>query len=376
LTDRRIQGLAQIIVIAIIMIGCLIILQPFLAAILFAGTLCLSTWPVYVWLRRKLGGGRTVSAVVMTLVLLLSGLFPFVMVATKLGAEVPKAIAWTQELMAAGFPEAPAWLVGLPVFGEHVNAYWQRVAASREEFVALAAHFVEPARAFLLAIGSALGEGILQLGLAVFLAFFLYRDGEGIVATLRKVAYRVSGNVAAPILTMISNTVKGVMYAIVGTALAQGLVAAIGFWIAGVPAVLLLGAATFLLSIVPFGAPLVSVGVAVWLFRNDSIGWAAFTLAWGFLLVANIDNVLKPLLISRGAAMPFVLVLLGMLGGVLAFGYIGIFLGPALLAVGYSLLRSWVGVESQASSGESTETAIKNEELRRIHCDFLGHRQV
>jgi predicted PurR-regulated permease PerM len=342
LTERRIQGLAQIVVIAIIVIGCLIILRPFLAALFFAGTLCLSTWPVYVWLRRKLGGGRTVSAVVMTLVLLLSGLFPFVMVATKLGAEVPKAIAWTQELMAAGFPEAPAWLVGLPVFGEHVNAYWQRVAASREELAALAAHFIEPTRAFLLAIGSALGEGILQLGLAVFLSFFLYRDGEDVVATLRKVAYRVSGNVAAPILTMISNTVTGVMYAIVGTALAQGLVAAIGFWIAGVPAVLLLGAATFLLSIVPFGAPLVSVGVAAWLFHNDSIGWAVFTLAWGFLLVANIDNVLKPLLISRGAAMPFVLVLLGMLGGVLAFGYIGIFLGPALLAVGYSLLRSWV----------------------------------
>jgi predicted PurR-regulated permease PerM len=216
--------------------------------------------------------------------------------------------------------------------------------------LALLRRLVQPAQAFLIAVGKVLVEGVLQLTLAVFIGFFLYRDGETLMATLRAVATRLAGNLGGAMIETVNNTVVGVMYGIVGTALAQGIVAGIGLWIAGVPSALLLGAATFLLSPVPIGPPLVWGGAAIWLFSHDKIGWGIFMLIWGVFVVSSIDNFVKPLLISRGAAMPFVLVLLGVFGGVIAFGFIGVFLGPILLAVGYSLTRRWTAAPADAPS--------------------------
>jgi predicted PurR-regulated permease PerM len=145
------------------------------------------------------------------------------------------------------------------------------------------------------------------------------------------------------VLTTVSRTVRGVMYGMLGTALAQALVAVVGFLIAGVPAVPLLGIGTFLFSLVPVGPPLIWGGAALWLFDQGRPGWGVFMLLWGFFLISGVDNVVKPLLISRGSSLPFLLVLLGVLGGVMAFGFVGLFIGPTLLAVGYSLLRNWTG---------------------------------
>jgi len=348
--DRRIELTAQIAAIAILVIGCFLILRPFLAATLFAASVCLSTWPIYAWLRDKLRGRHTLAATLMTLLLIFIGLVPFVLLVSALVDDVPRVVQWVRESFVAGPPDPPAWLIGLPLIGDQIGAYWQRIVESRDELLALAQRFIEPARIFLLALGRVLGEGILQLTLATFIGFFLYRDGDEIVRTIRGAAARLAGNLAEPMLATIGNTVVGVMYGIVGTALAQGVIAALGFWIAGVPSALLLGAATFLLSPVPIGPPIVWGGAAVWLFMHDKIGWAIFIVLWGALVVSSIDNFVKPLLISRGAAMPFVLVLLGVFGGVLAFGFIGVFLGPTLLAVGYSLTRKWVGTEPMSAA--------------------------
>jgi len=350
MTEGRIEQLAQIAAVAVLVIGCFVVLQPFLAATLFAASVAASTWPAYAWIRRKVGGRATLAAGLMTLLLVLIGLIPFVLLVGTLADDVPVLVDWVKRGFAEGPPEPPAWLVGLPYVGEQLDAYWQRLAASRDEALALLRRFAQPAQAFLIAVGKVLGEGILQLTLAVFIGFFLYRDGETLMAAIRGVAARLAGGFAPGVIETINNTVVGVMYGIVGTALAQGVVSAIGFWIAGVPSALLLGAAAFLLSVVPFGAPLVSIGAAVWLFNQDAVGWGVFLALWGVLLVGNIDNVVKPLLISRGAAMPFVLVLLGVFGGVLAFGFIGVFLGPTLLAVGYSLTRRWISTAASATA--------------------------
>jgi predicted PurR-regulated permease PerM len=344
--DRRIELTAQIALIAILVIGCFFVLRPFLAATLFAASVCISSWPLYAWLRNKLGGRHGLAAGVMTLALVMIGLVPFILLVTTLVDDVPAVIERVRELFAAGPPEPPAWLAGLPLVGSYLDESWHRVTASHEEFLAFAKRLLEPARRFLIALGGVLAEGTLQVTLALFIGYFLYRDADAILRTLRGVTARLAGGLAEPVLATIGNTVAGVMYGIVGTALAQGIVAAIGFLIAGVPSALLLGAATFLLSVVPVGPPLVWGGAAIWLYMQDQVGWAVFIVLWGALVVSSIDNFVKPLLISRGAAMPFVLVLLGVFGGVLAFGFIGIFLGPTLLAVGYSLTRKWVGNET------------------------------
>ncbi len=136
-------------------------------------------------------------------------------------------------------------------------------------------------------------------------------------------------------------TMRGVVYGILGTAIAQGVLAAVGFWLAGVPAAPLLGLVTFFLSPVPIGPPLVWAPAAFWLFSQDHAGWGVFMLIWGVAVVSSVDNFVKPFIISRGSNLPFVLVLLGVLGGVIAFGFIGVFLGPTLLAIGYALIQDW-----------------------------------
>ncbi len=355
--DRRIELTARIAAIAILIIGCFLVLRPFLTATLFAASVCLSTWPTYAWLRRRLHGRHTLAAGVMTLILAIAGLVPFVLLVTSLVDDIPSAVESAKGLFAAGPPDPPAWLVRLPVFGEQIDAYWHRIFDNRDELLGLVKRLLEPTRAFLVAVGGVLAGGIVQLTLAVFIGFFLYRDGDPLVATIRGATSRLAGALADPMLSTIGNTVVGVMYGLVGTALAQAVAATIGFLVAGVPSALLLGAATFLLSLVPVGPPLVWGGAAVWLFSNGEIGWGVFMLLWGVLVVSSIDNFVKPLLISRGAAMPFVLVLLGVFGGVLAFGFVGIFLGPTLLAVGYSLIGKWGDAAPDALGAAAAEPA-------------------
>src|SRR5262249_23041023 len=165
--------------------------------------------------------------------------------------------------------------------------------------------------------------------------------GEAMSQRLAAGAGRLAGERGRHLIAVAAGTMRGVVYGILGTAIAQGVLAAVGFWIAGVPAAPLLGLATFFLSPVPVGPPLVWVPVAFWLFAQDHTAWGVFMLIWGTAVVSSVDNVIKPVIISYGSNLPFILVLLGVLGGVIAFGFIGVFLGPTLLAIGFALIQDW-----------------------------------
>jgi len=169
----------------------------------------------------------------------------------------------------------------------------------------------------------------------------VYRDGAALSERLEALFDRVGGKQAPGLTRIAGDTIKSVVYGVIGTALAQGFLAGIGFLIAGVPGTLLLGVLTCILSLIPFGPPLIWAPAAIWLFQNGETGWAVFLALWGFLLVSTVDNVLKPYFISKGSHLPFILVFLGVLGGVLAFGILGIFLGPTLLAIAYTLFQEW-----------------------------------
>jgi predicted PurR-regulated permease PerM len=179
------------------------------------------------------------------------------------------------------------------------------------------------------------------LALSIFITFFLFRDGIAVGQRLNAAVERIGGERGGHLLTVAGKTVRGVVYGILGTALAQAVMAGIGFIVAGVPGAALLALLTFFFSVVPvLGTALVWGPAAIWLFHQGSTGWGIFTLIWG-LGVANIDNVVKPWLISQGSDMPFILIFFGVLGGALAFGFIGVFLGPTLLAVGFRLVEEW-----------------------------------
>lgn len=339
--DKRLEYFSQLAAVLILAAACFLVLRPFLGAMLFAAVICISSWPLYQWLLRRMKDRNSLAAFTMTLSLVLVVILPLALTAYNLADNIAIIYDAVKQAVEAGPPGPPAWLEGIPLVGESLAEYWILIASSREEMVALAKRMLEPGKDILLAGGILLGQGVIEMSLAAFVSFFFYRDGVALLRLLNTLMNRLLGMSAAKILGVISNTVQGVMYGLLGTALAQGVVATIGFVIAGVPAALLLGSATAVLSLIPVGPPLIWGGAAIWLFYQDSVGWGIFMLLWGLLLISSVDNVVKPLLISRGSNLPFVLVLFGVLGGVLAFGFIGVFIGPTLLAVGFSLIKEW-----------------------------------
>jgi predicted PurR-regulated permease PerM len=245
----------------------------------------------------------------------------------------------------------PAWVTGLPLVGASLDEYWHRLIGNREEIIALARRLMEPAKGLLVAAGSAAGEGLLYILLAIFMAFFFYRDGEEAGRMVRDGMARVAGSQQGTVLVNTAHSaVKGVVYGLIGTALAQALVALVGFLIAGVPGAMALSALTFVLSFIPMGPALLWGGAAAWLYSKDETGWAVFMLAYGLLVISSVDNVIKPILMSRAGNLSMLLVVLGVFGGAVAFGFIGIFVGPTLLAVAWSLLGAWLKAQQARES--------------------------
>jgi len=338
----RIDQILTLLVLGILIGGCFLVLRPFLTALLWAVVLSVTAWPVYEHLRYVLMQRHTLAAAVMSLLIAVVFVAPFVIVGVTLADNSVRMAQWTRELMDLGLPDPPAWLAGVPLIGESAAAYWSGVAHDSTQFTAEVGKLIDPAKAWLLAGGANIAQGLLQLTLSILIAFFFFRDGETVVERLRGAAERIAGERGFQLALLAAVTVPGVVLGILGTAIVQGVLAAVGFWIAGIKAAPLLGLLTFLLSPVPIGPPLVWVPAGLWLINTGETGWGLFVLAWGALVVSTIDNVIKPLIISRGSDLPFVLVLLGVLGGAVAFGFIGVFLGPVLLAVGYALLQAWV----------------------------------
>lgn len=354
MTPRRI---AQLAITAVLLLGCAFVLSPFFAAILFAGTVCITTWPLYQSLLRRLRGREGVAAITMTLLLTAVLLVPMIGLTASLTDSAVDLVEYIRTLIEQSDGRPPAWLKDIPLVGPDIDAYIRKLTHSQVEMRKLALQAVEPARKFALGLGGVVGQGLLQISLVLFIVFFLYRDGARIEAQLETGAARLGGELWGELLELAGNTVKAVMIGIVGTAAAQALVALVGFLIAGVPGALLMAAGVFFLSLVPVGPPLIWGGAAFWLYQQGESGMAIFMVLWGVLAISSVDNFLKPFLISRTASLPILLIALGAFGGVLAFGFIGIFLGPTFLALGQALFTSWTASRPVEAQGEAPSDA-------------------
>ena len=337
----RIDSALTLAVLAILIVGCFLVLQPFLTAIVWAAILCATMWPLFARVTRWFRGRAGLAALVMVLLIAVTMLAPFVIVGVTIAENADRAGEAVRTAIANGPPEPPSWVVDLPIVGTSVAATWTRFAHDTASLLEEARNYIEPARKALIVGGTTVLGGHLQLALSVFIAFFFFRDGDAIIGRAHGVIERLAGERGHRLAMVATVTVRGVVVGILGTALAQGVLMAIGLALAGIKAAPLLGLVTFFLSPVPVGPPLVWIPVGIWLIHEGSTGWGIFLLLWGLLVVSSVDNFLKPLIISRGSDLPFVLVLLGILGGAVAFGFIGVFLGPVLIAVGYALLKEW-----------------------------------
>ncbi|HYP67283.1 MAG TPA: AI-2E family transporter [Thiobacillaceae bacterium] len=353
--EQRLRQFAQLSAIAIVIVGCYQVLLPFIPAILFAVVACISTWPLYVRLRKMLRGRSTLAALAMVLLLMVLVIGPSALLALSLTDNVTSIVDAAKALLNHGPLQSPAWLKQMPIIGARLDGYWQALASGGEEAMALFERLLEPAKDLLLVAGKAVGQSLLQMTFAAVIGFFFFRDGDALVQTLRIGLEKLAGSIGAELLATIHGTVAGLVHGIFGTAAAQALVAWIGFLIAGVPGATVLGVATFFLSMLPIGPPLIWGGAAIWLVNHGSIGWAIFMALWGIFAISSIDNFVKPYLISRGSGLPLLLTFLGLFGGIVAFGFIGIFIGPPLLAVGLILVRLWTAPPASESTASGTE---------------------
>lgn len=376
-TSSRIERHLGTGVLVLLLIGCVLVMRPFLSALMWAFVLCFALWPVYRRVVARLKGRRTLAALAMTGAIAMVLVVPTVVTVLNLAEDAHALTVASRRWVESDRIGPPHWVASIPLIGNPLSAYWQDLAddvatlveRSRQvpddsldvattlpatwpatspttqpdgpsKLTLAMKSIVEWARSWLPAAGLAIAQGVTQVILSVFLTFFIFRDGETLAIRLGVGVSRIAGERGQQLLLVAGNTVRGVVYGILGTALVQGAMAAVGFFIAGVPGAALLGLVTFLLSPLPVGPPLVWIPATLWLFNQGWTGWAIFMLVWG-IGVSSIDNVVKPWIISQGADMPFILIFFGVIGGALAFGLIGVFLGPTLLAVAYRLIEGW-----------------------------------
>ena len=317
------------------------VMAPFMSALLWGAILAFASWPLMRLLTRVLGGRETLAASVLTVAWILIVALPLVWLGFNLADHIRDTVVFVRDVQVDGLPDAPDWLGGIPFVGERLVSGWQSLDQQGAALLASVKPYLGQVGNWLLARSAQIGSGVLELTLSLIFVFFFYRDGPRLSAFVLRLLNRLVGERADYYLELVAGTVQRVVNGVIGTAAAQGLLALIGFLIAGVPGAIVLGLVTFMLSLIPMGPPLAWIPATGWLVWKGEYGMAVFLGIWGTFVISGVDNVLKPYLISRGGNLPLVIVLLGVFGGVIAFGFIGLFIGPTLLAVGYSLLLEW-----------------------------------
>jgi predicted PurR-regulated permease PerM len=331
------------------------ILKPFLPAFVWAVTIVVATWPLLLRLQRLMGGKRGFAVAVMSLALLLILIVPFTLAIATLVDHADMIKGSAESLKAKGLPPPPGWVSGIPLAGPKLSESWQELASAGPE--GLSARVVPYAGKivnwFVDQAGS-IGMMFVQFLLTVIIASILYAGGEPAADAVRRFFRRLAGQKGDDMIVLAARAIRGVALGVVVTALVQSLLGGIGLAVAGVPAAAVLTAIMFMLCIAQLGPALIVFPAVAWLFWSDQTLWGSVLLVWS-LLVVTLDNFLRPILIKKGADLPLLLIFAGVIGGLIAFGIIGLFIGPVVLAVTYTLLGAWVDGGESTPPGETAQ---------------------
>jgi len=336
----RFQAAVRVGAAGILLIAGYVVLAPFIVALMWASILARATWPIYVRLRRALGGRDNRAAPVMTVLVILALAGPVAVLSVALADDVA-ALAHTLSRWATEPPDLPTWVGGLPLIGPSLVG-WQ--GAFRANPGSLPRLLIERAPLWsqtLVSMAGDVGKNLFQVAMTLLTVFFMFRHGDDLVAQVRRALRHLAGPSLERTLDLIGVTVRAVVYGVLVTALAQGFLAGMAYWLLGVRRAALLGSLTAFLALTPVGPPLVWGSVALWLFATGP-AWKGVTLIlWSVLVVGTVDNLLRPILIGGQAQISFLLLLFGVLGGAAAFGLLGLFVGPVVLAVLLAVWREW-----------------------------------
>lgn len=345
---RELSGnpLARRIMLGVFLVGLIAavyaVLRPFLVSVAWAAILAYISWPGYVLLNRRLHKRPNLAALIMMVLVAAVLIVPILGFVVLLQGEFMEGIHLAADRLARGDLQMPAWLVRLPWIGAEIQDWLARASADpggiRVQLQQLLAGFRGEAVVLL----GGVGRNVIKLGFALLTLFFLYRDGKRALAQLRQVLSDMIGPRIHGYFDAVGITTRAVLYGIVLTALAQGLLAGLGYWAAGVNSPLAMAVFTATIALIPFGTPFVWGSLSAWLYLQGHYAEAIGLFLWGALVVSWVDNLIRPMVISGATRIPFVLVIFGVLGGVAAFGLIGLFMGPLILAVALAVWREWL----------------------------------
>ncbi len=323
-------------------VGCLLILLPFVPAMLWAGILVYCTWPIFIWLKRYVPTGF--AALLLTLIVALIVLLPLINIGLVAAKGARDSQGWIHSTIQNGLPPAPEFLGHIPLVGGLITDFWNNSADDLGGLVGQLQPLIGTVAHSGLHLLLTLTHGLIGIVVALFITFFFYLSGHQIIVRIRLLLVRImTESRVEHLLGLVAGTVRGVVFGIVGTAAMQGVMYAIGFEVAGAPQAILLASFAGLISIVPAGAVIIYVPLCLYLMATNHVLAAVFLGVYCFVVVGGADSIVRPWLISRGAALPYTLTLIGVLGGAIAFGALGIFLGPVLLALGLAVAEEFAG---------------------------------
>ncbi len=322
------------------------VLSPFLLAFCWACTIVIATWPLLQALQSRLGGYRSIAALAMTVLLLIVFVLPLVLLVLTLIAHSPEIVAWVNASPSWQIPSAPDWLVNLPVVGERLATYWNDLVSTG---FATIKPYARQMFGWLASQVGTVGSGLGHILFTVVIAAILYAKGDVAAAGFRRFSIRLAGQRGDRAAVLAAQAVRGVALGVVVTALAQTAVSGVGLAVVGMPFAGPLTLLILALCIAQLGPTLVLVPAVIWMYAYGDHLWATVLLVFT-IIAGTMDNVLRPILIKRGADLPLLLIFAGVIGGLLSVGVVGIFVGPVVLAVTYRLLEEWVneGLSSEA----------------------------
>jgi predicted PurR-regulated permease PerM len=337
------------------------ILRPFLAATVWATMIVVTTWPILRALQSRLWGKRWLATTIMTVALLLVFIIPLSAAIGTIVSNADTIMNWANQVSDVKLPPPPEFVDKIPIIGEKGAKVWREYADKGSEELA---EIVKPYAArvtswFVAEVGS-FGLVALQFLLTVVVSAILYTSGDHAARWVRRFGRRLAGEPGDQVVRLAGQAIRGVALGVVVTAFVQSVLGGIGLAIAGVPFAAVLTAVMFMLALAQIGAVPVLLGALGWLWWQGNTGWFVALLVWT-IVVGSLDNILRPILIKRGADLPLLLIFAGVIGGLFAFGLLGLFVGPVLLAVGYTLLDAWVSEEPDTEGPASTKAA------RRAH---------
>jgi len=339
--NRFFDQIPVLLALGILLGGCTLIILPFGTTLLWAAILTFTTRHIYWWLNKKLGDRPWLASTIMVCTIITLIIVPSIYGLVKLSVIVNSYAQELRTYLDQGIWPLPDWISHLPYVGENISVWWDKLVNGDADVKQQFNDALKWLAALLLTIAKMTGQGFGLLLLSCIFSLFFYVSIDNMSAWLHGVMNRLSSEKGAEIIDIVGKNIQAVVVGITGTAVAQGVLAGVGFLITGIPNAISLGLASILLSLIPFGHALLWIPAAYSLYHQGEHGWAFFLLGWGIIVVGSSDNFIKPILIGKGSKLPMLLIIIGMIGGAFNFGLLGIFIGPTLLAVAYTLLREW-----------------------------------